>query len=110
MNTREFLNYAQEHSSDHIKFEITKGGHHLCYGEVLDAYFEFLRIPIVGEGFVSIRTLESECGYDLKFELLDDKAYARAVPLDFLLRGREIPEAYQEVWKQACETESEEKK
>ncbi len=57
-------------------------------GEFLDAYFEFVKIPILGDGFVTISQIEEVLGYDIKFDIVKDEEYQWFVNMDLLLHGK----------------------
>ena len=92
MNTRQLINYAKDNGFNSVKFSIKKNGNHLAAGKFLDAYFEFVEIPLLGEGFVTIGQIEADLGYDIEFEVIDEEKYNAYVRLDFLLRGKPLPE------------------
>lgn len=94
MNTRQIINYAKENGFNSVKFSIKRDGNHLVAGKFLDAYFEFVEIPLLGDGFVTIEQLEEQLGYGIEFEVLDEENYKTMVRLDFLLRGKPIPEKF----------------
>ena len=94
MNTRQIINYAKENGFNSVKFSIKKNGNHLVAGKFLDAYFEFVEIPLLGDGFVTIEQLENELGYDIEFEVIDEEKYKTVVRFDFLLRGKPMPEKF----------------
>ena len=94
MNTRQLLNYAKDNGYNTVKFICRKNGKMVCVGEFLDAYYEFIKIPVLGDGFVSLDTLEEERGYDIMFDVLTDEMYKTYVQMDFMLRGKEIPKQY----------------
>lgn len=94
MITRQIINYAKENGFNSVKFSIKRDGNHLVAGKFIDAYFEFVEIPLLGYGFVTIKQLEDELGYDIEFEVLDEEKYKTMVRLDFLLRGKPLPEKF----------------
>lgn len=94
MNTRQIIAYAKENGFNTVKFSIRKNGNHLVAGKFLDAYFEFVEIPLLGEGFITMEQLENELGYDIKFGVLTDEEFKATVRLDFLLRGKPLPEKF----------------
>lgn len=94
MKTREIINYAKENGFDSIKFVLKKGEQKLVAGKFLDAYFEFVQIPILGDVFVTISQLEQELGYDIEFEVLTDEEYITYNRLIFLMRGKELPKEF----------------
>ena len=94
MNTRQIIAYAKDNGFNSVKFSIKRNGQHLVAGKFLDAYFEFVQIPFLGNGFVTIQQLEDQLGYDIEFEVLSEDAYLPVVGLDFILRGQEVPEEF----------------
>jgi hypothetical protein len=94
MNTRQIITYARKNGFNSVKFSIKRNGNHFVAGEFLDAYFEFVKIPLLGDGFVTIGQLEAELGHDLEFEVIDEEKYKNWVRLDFLLRGKPLPEKF----------------
>jgi hypothetical protein len=94
MNTRQILKYAKDNGFDSVMFCVKNGsGTHICVGKFLDAYYEFVTIPFLGDGFVRISTLEEQLGYDIQFEEIDKKTYSSGVFLDFVLRGKDVPKS-----------------
>ena len=103
MNARQIIAYAKENGYNSVKFSLKRSGNHLVAGEFLDAYFEFVKIPLLGDGFVTISQLEEQLGYDIEFDVLDsEERYMALVRIDFLLRGQPLPEKF------AFESEGEE--
>lgn len=94
MNTRQIVAYAKDNGFNSVRFSISKNGNHLVAGKFLDAYFEFVEIPLLGDGFITIAQLEQELGYDIEFEVIDEEKYKAYVRLDFLLRGETIPKKF----------------
>lgn len=94
MKTREIINYAKENGFNSVKFVLKRGEQKLAVGKFLDAYFEFVQIPILGDGFVTISQLEQELGYDIEFEVLTDEEYIAHNRLAFLLQGKELPKEF----------------
>lgn len=93
MTTREILKYACDNGFDSVLFNIKNGDERqICVGKFLDAYYEFIQIPVLGDGFIRIGDLENQLGYDIKFEVIDEEAYFSGAFLDFILRGKPVPE------------------
>lgn len=88
LNVRQLLAYAKDNGYDSVKF-IGKSEKGSFVGEFLDAYFEFVKIPVLLDGFVTISQIEEALGYDIKFDVLDEKTYKFGVNLDCILRGKE---------------------
>lgn len=95
INTRQLIAYAKENGFNSVKFSLKKNGQHTIAGKFLDAYYELVQLPIIGDGFVRLGDLEEQIGYDITFDVLDEEAFKTCVRLDFLLRGKNIPKEYQ---------------
>lgn len=95
MSTREFIEYCKDNGYNSVKFHVVKDGSLICTGKVLDIYFEFVEIPLIGEGFVKLSDLEKALGHGIAFRILSDESlFDNYIMLDFMIRGREIPEKY----------------
>lgn len=94
LNVRQILEYAKENGFNSVMFSLKKDGGHFVAGKFLDAYFEFVQIPFLGDGFVTMSELEKNLGHNISFDVLDEEGFLTAVRLDFLLRGKELPEKY----------------
>ena len=94
MKTREIINYAKENGFDSVKFVLKRNEQELAAGEFLDAYFELVKIPVLGDGILIISQLEQGLGYDIEFEVLTDEEYIAHIRLDFILRGKELPKEF----------------
>ena len=94
LNVRQILEYAKENRFNSVMFSLKKDGSHFVAGKFLDAYFELVQIPFLGDGFVTMSDLEMNFGHDISFDVLDEEGFLTAVRFDFLLRGKELPEKY----------------
>ena len=94
MSSRQLLKYAKENGHDSVMFSVKKNGTHTVTGKFLDAWYEFVRIPVLGNGFTRISDLEEQLGYDITFDVLTEEEFKNGVRLDFLLRGQNIPKEY----------------
>ena len=90
LSTREFIAYAKDHEKTKFMGGAKRKGSFV--GEVLDAYFEFLKIPVLGNGFVMIKQIEEELGYDLEWKVLPEEVYKDYVKFDFVIHGKQPPE------------------
>ena len=74
MNTRQFIKYAEENGYDSVMFTVQNGnGKHVCAGQCLDIYYEFVTIPVLGDGFIRVSDLEETIGNDIQFEVISKK-------------------------------------
>lgn len=94
LNVRQILEYARENGFNSVMFSLKKDGSHFVAGKFIDAYFELVQIPFLGDGFLSVSDLEKNFGYNISFDVLDEETFLAVVMLDFLLRGKELPEKY----------------
>ena len=94
LNVRQILEYAKDNGFNSVMFSLKKDGSHFVAGKFLDAYFEFVQIPFLGDGFFTMSELEKNFGLSISFDVLDEEGFLTAVRLDFLLRGKELPEKY----------------
>lgn len=96
MNTRQFIKYAEENGYDSVMFTVQNGnGKHVCAGQCLDIYYEFVTIPVLGDGFIRVSDLEETIGNDIQFEVIPKKEYLHNVVFDFIIRGKDIPKDIQ---------------
>ena len=91
LTTREAIKYAEENGYNTTKFVCRKDGKLAFVGKFVDAYYEFIQIPVLGSGFCRISDVEKELGYNLSFDILDDDEYKGCLAADFLLRGMRPP-------------------
>ncbi len=90
LSTRELLNYAKDNGYNSVKFVCKEK---IFTGQFLDAYFEFVKLPLLGDGFVRMSQLEETFGYDIKFDVItDEEEYKAYTATSFVLRGKELPE------------------
>ena len=94
LNVRQILEYAKKNGFNSVMFSLKKDGSHFVAGKFLDAYYEFVQIPFLGDGFVTMSELEMSFGHDISFDVLDEEGFLTAVRFDFLMRGKELPEKY----------------
>lgn len=94
INARQLLEYAKDNGYNSVMFALKKNGEHVAVGKFLDAYFEFIQVPITGDGFIMLSDLEKLVGYDIAFDVITKEAFITGVRLDFLMRGKPIPEKY----------------
>ena len=94
LNVRQILEYAKENGFNSVMFSLKKDGRHFVAGKFIDAYFEFVQIPFLGDGFVTMSEREMSFGQDISFDVLDEEGFLTVVRFDFLLRGKELPEKY----------------
>ena len=94
INARQLLEYAKDNGYDSVMFELKDNEKHIAVGKFLDAYYEFIQIPIIGDGFIRLSDLEKSFGHDITFDVITKVAFTTGVRLDFMLRGKPIPEKY----------------
>ena len=94
MKTIEIIDYAKEKLFNAVNFVFKRNEKKLAVGKFLDAYFEFVQIPILGDGFFTISQLEEELGYDIEFDVITDEEYVAHNRLAFLLQGKQLPKEF----------------
>lgn len=93
MTTRELLNYAEHNGYNSVMFAVKKDGKHVVTGKFLDAYYEFIQIPVMGDGFVRISALEQQLGYDISFDIINSETeFYEGIFLDYIIRGKVVPD------------------
>lgn len=71
MDTRQFIEWGKKYFDNRPRFICIASGNILT-GEWLDAYFEFVRLDKLPDGFVTIKQMEEAFGRDLKFLSADE--------------------------------------
>ena len=93
LTTRQLLRYAEENGYNSVKFFNAKN----CFtGRFLDAYFEFVELPLLGDGFTRMDVIEETFGHDLKFNVIDEEEFKTFTRMSFILRRQSVPEKYAE--------------
>jgi hypothetical protein len=98
LTVREATNYAKDNGYNSVMFCMNVNGKYLASGKFLDAYYDFVQIPIVGNCFVRFNELCDMYGErNISIDILEEEDFKNLVRFDFILRGRheEIPEEYQ---------------
>ena len=72
LNVRQILEYAKENGFNSVMFSLKKDGSHFVAGKFLDAYFEFVQIPFLGDAFVTMSNLEKNLGHNISLDVLDE--------------------------------------
>lgn len=84
--------YAQNNGYNSVKFiGINEAKQVTIIGEFFDAYYDFVKIPRIGDGIFRLCDIERELGYDTLFFVLTEREYETYVALDFMLRGKNPP-------------------
>lgn len=90
INVRQLLEYAKDNGYNSVKF-LCKNEKTAFVGEFLDAYYELVKIPALGNGFVTLEQIEHESGYDVVFDVLDEETYRLGAKVDCILHGKTPP-------------------
>ena len=70
MKTREIIDYAEENGFNSVKFVLKRGEQRLAAGKFLDAYFEFVQIPILNYTSLPCKPCGKSAKADSSFLLL----------------------------------------
>lgn len=69
LNAYELEEYAKDNGFDSVEFMMISPN--IFKGKFLDAYYGMIQIPELGEGFIMLKELIKQCGFDdLKFMVL----------------------------------------
>lgn len=109
MRTGELLNFAENNGYNSVMFSVkNKDEKQICVGKFLDAYYEFVNVPILENGFTRLSDLEETLGYDISFEVIDEQKYYAGAFLDFIMRGKEVPQEIKDGFSKYCSLDTEE--
>ena len=72
LNAYELEEHAKEHGFDSTEFMMLSPT--IFKGKFLDAYLGMIQIPDLGDGFIMLKELIKQCGFDnLKFIVLESE-------------------------------------
>lgn len=97
LTVREAVQYAQDNGFDKEMFKLNINGKYVASGKFLDAYYEFITIPIMGTGFLRFQDLCDEYGErNISVDIIEKEEFNAGVSFDFIIRGKfdSIPEEY----------------
>lgn len=97
MTINEATDYAKSNGSNSVMFKINLNDKYLVSGKFLDAYYDLIQIPVLGDGFTRFADLCKEYGErNLSVDIVDEKELKQGVSFDFIIRERymDIPEEY----------------
>ena len=98
LTVREATNYAKDNGFNSVMFCMNVNGKYLASGKFLDAYYDFIQMPIVGDGCIRFNELCEMYGErNISIDIVDEEDFKVLVRYDFIMRGRheDIPEEYQ---------------
>lgn len=93
----EATDYAENNGHDSVMFRINLNNKYLASGKFLDAYYNLIQIPVLGEGFTRFNELCKEYGErNISIDIVDEEEYKAGVRFDFVIREKymDIPEEY----------------
>lgn len=96
----EATQYAKDNGFNSVTFRLNINNNYTASGKFLDAYYDFVILPVVGDGFVRLNDFREEYGdKNVSMDIIDDKEYKTGVWFDFVVRGRynEVPEEYKPI-------------
>lgn len=97
LTVREAINYAENNGFDKEMFRLNINDKYVASGKFIDAYYEFIQIPVVGNGFLRFKELCEQHGErNISIDIIDDEEFKSGVTFDFIIRGKfqEIPDEY----------------
>lgn len=97
MTINEATDYAENNGYDSVMFRINFNDKYLASGKFLDAYYDMIQIPVLGEGFTRFKELCTEYGErNISIDIVDEEEFKAGVRFDFIMRERykDIPEEY----------------
>ena len=89
--------YAEKNGFNSVMFEIKLNDKYIVSGKFIDAYYDIIEIPILGQGYIRLKALCEEYGERiLSLDIIDEEDFKNRVNLDFILRGKymDIPSEY----------------
>jgi hypothetical protein len=98
LTVNEAKRYAEDNGYNSVMFRINLNEKYVACGKFLDAYYDLIQIPILGNGFTRFKELCEEYGErNISVDIIDENEFKTSVKFDFLVRGRhmDIPEEYQ---------------
>lgn len=94
MDRCELVKYAKDNGYNSVCFSVRKDEQHIAVGKFIDAYYEFIKIPVLGNGFTRLREFEEELSFDADYRIVSEEDYKNYARLDFLSRGMIIPDEF----------------
>lgn len=97
LTVREAIKYAEDNGFDKEMFSLKINDKYVATGKFLDAYYEMIQIPSLGEGFMRFKELCEQYGdRNISIDIIDEQEFKTCVAMDFILRGKfnDIPEEY----------------
>lgn len=97
LTVREAITYAEDNGFDKEMFSLKINEKHVVSCKFLDAYYEMIQIPVLGNGFVTFKQLCEQHGErNISIDIIDEEEFKNGIAFDFIIRGKfdEIPEEY----------------
>lgn len=89
--------YAEENGYDEVMFQLDINDKSVAVGQFLDAYYGFVKIPVLGDGFVQLSSLQDQYGdRNITMHIIDKEEFRLGVSFDFIIRQKEVPEEFQQ--------------
>lgn len=98
LTVNEARKYAEDNGYNNVMFSININEKYVACGKFIDAYYDLIKIPILGNGMTRFKELCEEYGErNISINIIDEKEFKICVRTDFIIRGRymDIPEEYQ---------------
>lgn len=97
LSVREAVQYAKDNGFNSVMFRLNIKDDYVASGRFLDAYYEFITFPVLGDDFARFKELcETHGDRNISIDIVDEEEFKSGVWLDFIIRGKfaEIPEEY----------------
>lgn len=94
---REAVKYAEDNGYDSTMFRLSINDKYVVSGRFLDAYYEMILLPVLGDGFARFKELCEQHGErNISIDIVDEEEFKSGVWFDFIMRGKfaEVPEEY----------------
>lgn len=97
LTVREAIKYAKDNGFDKEMFSLKINNEYIISGKFLDAYYEMIQIPLLGNGFTRFKEFCEQYGErNISIDIIDEQEFKTCVSMDFIIRGKfnDIPEEY----------------
>ena len=100
LTVRETVKYAEDNGYNSVMFRLNINDKYTASGKFLDAYYEMILIPVLGNGFTRFKELcEAHGDRNISIDIIDEEEFKSGVWFDFIIRGKfaEVPDEYKPV-------------
>ena len=97
LSVREAIKHAEDNGYDKEMFRLNINDKYVASGRFLDAYYEMIIIPVLGNGFTRFQDLcDAHGDRNISIDIVDEEEFKSGVYFDFIIRGKykEVPKEY----------------